>query len=909
VAPHASRIWNSLKYEVRNGEAEEAISCTLNVIKALSTRLSPFPAREPGDSFLEDFLEVSSDECIRDLSDSVYARHSGFLLTNIAAGSREAFHFVAPRLLAALKGSVGRSTLPMHTRDLITVLNDILRVRRSLLSEESADDGDPELPKLMAHDTAIAAVLEEVYLPLWRRTSAGTQGSTQISVLQEITKGFGELIRQAAPGPGAEAAMLSSEEQSATILRTLLPCVVWPFHSPAPYPPHTFRDVARSAVLALQDVVAVYPPGFRLVVDEASFSILGRRIHTPTALPEEELRDVLTGQEVWENPRRQDLVMLKEMLSRLATIGLSSTQPPGKEAVARLEALTAALLRLLRLFLRSRAPFPVSMVVLSGIQSALFNFREACHRAGMIKDNGKQELAAGLTLRGTVGASQSAVENTPSISESRAATQPGPQVYDSDAQQVVGEYQQICLQIVIELYRWDATETFDASDAAPGGLGSDTTVRERSSGLVPPKSDLAPVSSAAAAAFWYQVSTMAAFALRDMTVARQQSSGLNHEPFRLFLQTPPRRTMFHSGLDDRLDVLSMGIFRGLSPSLVSTMVSSPPALAWDPPLMWPQLELGIVPVNLFDDFDRLDSLSDRALLARNSIASLVANKYTQGEPGTPSRKGWDDAIAFVNARLSGANSGMLTPAQFSRVVAFLAGALARLDPGAKAATDFLVSIPRFRSGREEMARSMGQMLLANENLDPESLAIVKPLYKQWVYTRIVRPLIAAAQPAGGESPDSKVSVIALLALLRHTPFAMYEEDAEPLTRVLVTAVTRLADWEDIAIVYELLTTMVEHNGQALKGHLDTVVDGATKAFRLATTAGGRKSGDASRAAAAACRRQIVRLLSRLPTCYEQRYLLHLSPSATRMLSTACGDSVRQIREAAQLARENWATVL
>ena len=167
-----------------------------------------------------------------------------------------------------------------------------------------------------------------------------------------------------------------------------------------------------------------------------------------------------------------------------------------------------------------------------------------------------------------------------------------------------------------------------------------------------------------------------------------------------------------------------------------------------------------------------------------------------------------------------------------------------------------------------------------------------------------------AQPVAEDSSKVTIGTVALLAILRHTPLTMYEEDADRLTRVLVTAVDRLQDWEDRAVAFELLTGLVEKQSEAPKEHIGTIVQGATKAFTAATLAGKHLavSGAKTTNHAAATRRQIVRLLAMLPTRYEHRYLLPLSASVKRLLSTACGDGIRQVREAAQLARENWASV-
>ena len=72
--------------------------------------------------------------------------------------------------------------------------------------------------------------------------------------------------------------------------------------------------------------------------------------------------------------------------------------------------------------------------------------------------------------------------------------------------------------------------------------------------------------------YLHQVARMAAFVLRDLSEAEQRNLELHKETFRLFEEAPLRRRLFDTRDHGRLDVLTMGIFRGLRPALLNDMV-------------------------------------------------------------------------------------------------------------------------------------------------------------------------------------------------------------------------------------------------------------------------------------------------------------------------------------------------
>ena len=218
---------------------------------------------------------------------------------------------------------------------------------------------------------------------------------------------------------------------------------------------------------------------------------------------------------------------------------------------------------------------------------------------------------------------------------------------------------------------------------------------------------------------------------------------------------------------------------------------------------------------------------------------------------------------------------------------------------------------------QQMARILGGILVSDRTLSTDDHAVVKSIYKQWVYGQTVKALLPLAFPrktALSDSTDasaaaarraSTVHTIAILALVRGMPFSVYEDDVSSgkedsgasLVRVLVAATTTLVpQWGDVAVALRVLSAILAANrGDAVRSHLKTVVDASIHVF-------------GSPAAQPASRKAALALVSQLPTHYEEGLLLPYEPRIARALATACGDRVREIRDVAQLARENWVKV-
>ncbi|CAK7232167.1 hypothetical protein SCUCBS95973_008168 [Sporothrix curviconia] len=929
VVPHMSRIWNSLKYEVRHGDVPETIDGTLQVVQAIATRLSrgsESATPEENTAYLKDFVDLVLADCINDLANSTFTTPAGRLLNSTMLGGFGAYNLVASSTIGTLKKDLQQAQTVNHTRDLVGVLNLVLRTRQALVS--AADSASPAASTLTAvevefhtNDSVIVGLLDSVYLRLWNNTlkdATGTASATTTAtadtagrprpgqdpvVLAEVIRGLAALVVQRGPRPfsaGADTVsaarpLLCKPPQCTRLFETLAPRILAAYSSVAQpgaaeegLSQTEFLNLAHEAMVALQVATIVYPEGFTFLVERTVSPIAS----SPSG-------SIASHSVLSLTPTPDALSSLRDTLARVAYIGCStiptvaedlssSSSSSSSKALFHFWTLTQALFTTLERLLDAKASFQTSNAVLSGIYGAALNLRDAFAQRGVGPDKAKKPAFA--------PSSPIPTEETP---ETTAALQKLFQAFVNEGTSIVRRlYLRATTVDAMQLIALSAD--FDVGDAG----ASDATALEDQD------------------QYLHQLAGLATFVVRDLSEEQQKEARLHEAAFTLFqADYKGPLTFFHGLQGGRVDVLSLGILKGLWPSAIASLA-----------------DLGISPLNLFDDYDALDSLAPRTRVVRNSIATVVTNKYSAAASIGPSKlqypgnqAAWQATIAAAKAKLDSSDNSptgaSLTPNRFARLVAIAAGAFTRLDKDCKALASLLAFSPAqyARGGgdvskekaAQQMARILTGLLVSKRTLAAEDHAVVKSIYRQWVYDQTVKALLplAFSRKTADEAPEaaaaarraSRVNTIAILALVRGMPFSVYEEDvsgpgsdSSSLVRVLVAAATTLVpQWGDVAVALRVLSAILTANrGDAVRSHLKTVVDASIRVFSLAS----------SPPPPPASRKDALLLVSKLPAHYEEGLLLPYEPRLARALAAACGDRVREIREVAQKARESWAKV-
>src|SRR3569833_2882724 len=543
VVPHAPHIWNSLKFEVRNGETSEAIDAALASITALSSRLDGYPTERLDAMFIRDFVQLSMVDCAEALASPAYAKSSGRLITSVARGSVRAFNLVMPTALDMVKSRLREIKDILHVRDLVWLVNSLLETRYDLMQAHDGDSTGPATDELHELDPLVSGSLESIYLPLYDTEKVEKPGPDEIAVLKEVMRGLGELLRQRgrdASSPGQ--AHLCSPAQTDRILGVLLDRVVYPFRSSLEPDVQAFRELAGEASRILRGTIQYHPRGFDYLVRAALSSLRGVRSHpaspgdmpgaeAPESLADSAQKETSVAASFWRDPTLKQMVMLKEKQTRIAFIGCSTVIPEASP-VGNLVLLVSTLLHELFLFLDRQCSFQASTIVLSGVYAAVLNFRGACLDAGLLEPHG----GAPSMPRNWMEQFSTLDSDTKQASRWTHAGGTGAST-DGQSQPIFGEYLGICLDAVARLYRRATIDVTNKDGVLEKDAGSDFCAH-----LVDPSTgkgdhrqnselrrggvDTADLNLYHQDKYLHQLASLASFVVRGVAVSEQHRLGL-----------------------------------------------------------------------------------------------------------------------------------------------------------------------------------------------------------------------------------------------------------------------------------------------------------------------------------------------------------------------------------------------
>ncbi|KAK4170126.1 MMS19 nucleotide excision repair protein [Cladorrhinum sp. PSN259] len=397
-----------------------------------------------------------------------------------------------------------------------------------------------------------------------------------------------------------------------------------------------------------------------------------------------------------------------------------------------------------------------------------------------------------------------------------------------------------------------------------------------------------------------QLAQMAALVIRNLDEKLQVTCNLSQEAFDFFSDrlSSPRSDEPLNGL------LTVGVLQGLRPGALTELYKPD----------------GIAEKFLCDTSDSAYS-SPRAGDIRAAIGTILANKY-KGGPSTSDHQclTLTRVLNFWGSWLKDATSSREVDSDKFKILnnvamRIIAGAVARQDKNVAELTPILhqaAASPQVNG--ETVANSLGVLVKANELLTPENHAVVRRFYKQWAYSHLAKPLYELARPTADNSLAATRYSIVILSIVSNCPFTVYQDDLEPLIRLLVTALTNRSNISEevaqaqVISALEILVEIILNDSEALKGYMKEIISGTTKVYQESVH---KKSLTRSvpPGTLALSRKLALQVLGAIPKTFEERYILPFAPPTQRMLAVACGDPGRKVREAARSARANWAKVV
>jgi DNA repair/transcription protein MET18/MMS19 len=239
---------------------------------------------------------------------------------------------------------------------------------------------------------------------------------------------------------------------------------------------------------------------------------------------------------------------------------------------------------------------------------------------------------------------------------------------------------------------------------------------------------------------------------------------------------------------------------------------------------------------------------------------------------------------------------------------------------AQALLTLLREAPKSLSVGSTLAHRLEMVVAPQRPLDKESFAIVKPLWRQKIYIELVKPVLetalAPSDTPQGQLVRTNVS-IAVLRVVKHLSFSIYEDDAEKILRIAISVAQNLGGGVDAKAALDVLRDIMVEASDQCQPHLRSIITICINAFST-----GRASdstvpewlpkdyivGVNDLEVRATGGQVALGIVGGLPQLFEARHLLPHSSQVQKELTLACGNTVRSLRKSARIARAAWASI-
>ncbi|WKT48757.1 MMS19, N-terminal [Fusarium oxysporum f. sp. vasinfectum] len=695
IAPYANQVWGSLKYEVRNGEIEDTIWGTLEVLKSLTRRLA-------GDSLRDYTLSVTRD-CVPDLATTMYASSAGRLMVSVLSSKPSAFVLMAAPVITHIKENLRHPKAPVHTQDLLKVLHIILETR-FLLEDFAAIDG---FFKSLYQDTFKNPV------------SLGSKPDASyddIKVATQAVPGAGVLVCQRPSksldlsnnGASDISQRLLPESTCSEICSSLFAILK---KSGPGYPRSSGGDeLINDAAQALQRAIRYFPRGFDGLVDESLSIIRSSR----------------------QNGNVPDTVeTIKTLGGLVAYLGSSELPFTPRDGFDHFIYSIRAFLSELFDSLESKSDPEIWCALVATIQSTIRYFNDAClaknpDKEFSIEDEPLQKIGSAypaLSLLGGETVTESSPEYHSQVPQSASVAE------------IRSEFLLVTLFIARQLYR-RATKVVD-------------THPQTGKQALSLSDDFANVDEVSGHQYLHLISTLAGFVIHEFSETQQTSlkaesfaiSLFRDESIRVPQTAPETQSSLENGsswswlASEAPNVLAFGILQALQPSAVSRL-----------------FDIGVAQELILSGFAADTNFSRPVTL---SILTILANKFKVETVPSLITALEQRSSSLSPASTSGNDASRLE--QITSIYALVAGMVRRYSgKEAKTLLDVVKESPKDPKLGTELARRLEMIVAPQQPLTKECYAIVKPLWTQKVYFQLVSPMLQAATGKETEVQDQQV---------------------------------------------------------------------------------------------------------------------------------------------------------
>ncbi|KAG5983425.1 hypothetical protein E4U55_008195 [Claviceps digitariae] len=859
ITPYTNRIWTSLKYEVRNGEIEDTIWATLEVLKTLATRLT-------GEDLRDYTLTVTRD-CVADLATPMYTTSAGRLLVSVLSANPGSFVLIVAPAITHIKENLRHPKSHTQSLDLLKILRIILETRLLLTNVDMAEQDRTDFA---AVDGAFKMLYAEVYKKPLGLAAKEEVSEEDIKLSTEAVQGLGALLGQKV----VQSLTLTAESSPAAQLllpaSTLSECCDALFDIATKHWDERGRrngadDLVNEAAKTLRRIIQAYPEGFQPLM------------RSGTKL----LRQSIT------NLTHESLELIQSLGPLLAYIGCSSVSEHGSECMAHYLEFTHAMMTELLAAIDGKASPRIWCALVAGIHSSVRFFNDAC----VERDAAACQGEASTTTLDEIEVKYPQLCSVGSSTDIQSAT----------------------------ASRASFTSIGDArSDALLAGLYMVGMLYKRATQPVVAKAELSLSADFGGSEaqqerrYLYLLSELANFVMHELSESQQAALGLEAFSLNLFrgndIDTLNGTSSWNWLTHGPVNILSLGILEALRPSRVAKLFESNVAQR--------------ILSDAASTTHHVPSDAMSAPVAR-SLLAILANKHSiETIDSVMADLGGNLQAALKQAKESTTEPTSAHTLEPALSMFALLGGLLRRYNGAKVLPllQLLQSAPDSSCSGYHLARGLEIIVAPQRFLTKESFAIVRLLWLQKLYVALIQPLLDAALGNDATITDPLIKThfsIAVLFMVKHMSYSIYEADADKIVRIAIVILQNLGSGPDGLAALQVIKDILVEASDKAQDHIRSLIKMCTAIFTNKVSLSKARpewlpadygAGLGSPQVQAGCGKLALEIVGGLPRMFEPRHLLAFEPQVQRDLSTACGHSVRELRSTARLARGAWADV-
>lgn len=555
--PYIPKIWTFLKYEVRNGEAPEAIQETLLVFEAASERL----ARHSSEAPLKEFIDTIWTDCAEDFMDNpTYTERLGSILISVARVHLEPFRLLSPRVVGAIKRAIVQPKSPTHTKSLLLVFNNLLRARRQVL---------PRLPTTGASKTygdEPMTVVLDMYFKVIREAAVQEPTKEQVEISKEAFEGLSQIVQQRRPTDDGQEYTTDVEVDSfRDICTTLAYHCLNAFNVQPPAPESARETVEVAATQALRTTIRYYPQGYGKMVSG--------------------ILDEVAKRSWTASPAERSAEALESSLNRLSFIGCAAI-PEDSAPIMNFATFLGAMLKLLGMLSASEASLKTSACVLEAMLRGVYLGIGAAKSLGASIPSGEETRSWALTSVET--AVKEMMPTFPDIVNGETdqfdptqLTQLAAKELTLKTASVLTPFLQLGVFVVSQLYQHATVVVDDAAGIAGLDLRGILKIRSSDSEDGPAK------ENTWANAYLELVASIAATVLQELDESAQMDLRLHEQILACFRPVKSgalQELSWSYHQDEMISDLSWGIARAIRPVVVLELVNDTQPMPSDPAL-------------------------------------------------------------------------------------------------------------------------------------------------------------------------------------------------------------------------------------------------------------------------------------------------------------------------------------